>query len=67
MSDEVRSLNAWDVAFAPAIPLRELMPWMLLGVAILGVLLFLLGMYQGSTSLHEFLHDGRHLFGFPCH
>jgi len=40
---------------------------MLLGVAILGVLLFLLGMYQGSAWLHELLHDGRHLLGFPCH
>lgn len=21
----------------------------------------------GSNYLHEFMHDGRHLFGFPCH
>ena len=31
------------------------------------------GAEQGATSLfsgmyvHEFLHDGRHLLGFPCH
>jgi cobalt transporter subunit CbtB len=30
-------------------------------------------MDQGATSvfsgevLHEFVHDGRHLLGFPCH
>ena len=40
--------------------------------------LFLLAIYfvgaeQGATSLisgtyvHEFVHDGRHLLGFPCH
>ncbi|MCW2631411.1 MAG: hypothetical protein JWR88_373 [Pseudonocardia sp.] len=21
----------------------------------------------GSNYLHEFMHDGRHLLGFPCH
>jgi putative cobalt transporter subunit CbtB len=20
-----------------------------------------------GTSVHEFVHDGRHLLGFPCH
>gem|GEM_PF-228502 len=67
MSDDVRSVNPRDVGFALPIPFRQLMPWMLLGVAVLGVPLFLLGMYQESTWLHEFLHDGRHLLGFPCH
>jgi hypothetical protein len=57
----------------PVIPLRELLPW-----AIFGGLLMLLAIYfvsaeQGATSLisgrtvHEFVHDGRHLLGFPCH
>ena len=38
------------------------------------VLLYFVGMDQGAVSitggsgtLHEFLHDGRHLLGFPCH
>ena len=41
-------------------------------------LLFMLAIYfvgaeEGATSLikgkyvHEFVHDGRHLLGFPCH
>jgi hypothetical protein len=21
----------------------------------------------GGTSVHEFVHDARHLLGFPCH
>ncbi|MBJ7340931.1 CbtB-domain containing protein [Mycolicibacterium sp.] len=38
------------------------------------VVLYFVGLDQGATSvfgsdthLHEFLHDGRHLLGFPCH
>ncbi|OBI04772.1 CbtB domain-containing protein [Mycobacterium scrofulaceum] len=36
--------------------------------------LYLVGVYQGAVSLfgsdshvHEFVHDARHLLGFPCH
>ena len=28
--------------------------------------LLLLGFAQGEL-IHEFVHDGRHLLGFPCH
>jgi hypothetical protein len=56
-----------------AIPIRELLPWL-----IFAGLLFLLGVYfvgaeQGATAIfkgmyvHEFVHDSRHLLGFPCH
>lgn len=38
------------------------------------LVLYFVGLDQGVTSvfgsdahLHEFLHDGRHLLGFPCH
>ena len=55
------------------IPLGKIIPW-----AILGGLFFLLAIYfvgaeEGATSLikgmyvHDFVHDGRHLLGFPCH
>jgi hypothetical protein len=57
----------------PAIPVRQILPW-----ALFGGLLFLLVMYfvsteQGALSIfdgmtvHEIVHDGRHLLGFPCH
>lgn len=55
------------------IPLRELVPWVLFAGALLLTLLYLVGLDQGATSafsgraLHEFMHDGRHLLGFPCH
>ena len=57
----------------PAIPVREILPWALFAGVILLSLMYLVGMDQGATSvfsgemLHEFVHDGRHLLGFPCH
>jgi hypothetical protein len=54
------------------IPLRELFPWMVFAVVLLAALYFV-GLDEGATSVvpgtyvHEFLHDGRHLLGFPCH
>ncbi len=55
------------------IPLREVAPWAVFAGAILLTLLYLVGVDQGATSvfsgqtLHEFMHDGRHLLGIPCH
>jgi hypothetical protein len=38
------------------------------------MVLYFIGMDQGATSvfgsntdIHEFVHDARHLLGFPCH
>jgi Probable cobalt transporter subunit (CbtB) len=47
----------------------------LTGTAFVALLvLYLVGLDQGATSilgndthLHEFLHDARHLLGYPCH
>ncbi len=55
------------------IPLRELLPWVVFGGLLLLLALYFVGAEQGATSLvpgmyvHEFVHDGRHLLGFPCH
>jgi hypothetical protein len=57
----------------PVVPLREILPWALFLGAVLFVLYYLVGAEQGATSMmsgtwvHEFVHDGRHLLGFPCH
>lgn len=57
----------------PVIPLREWMPWALFGGLLMLLLIYFVGAEQGATSLiqgrmvHEFVHDGRHLLGFPCH
>lgn len=66
--------------FAPGVGVRPLgltvpAAWWLAGT-LLGalVLFYFLGLDQGAVSVfggdthvHEFLHDARHLLGFPCH
>jgi putative cobalt transporter subunit CbtB len=64
--------------FAPAarpvaIPIRELIPWVIFAGLICLLSLYFVGAEQGASSIfqgmsvHEFVHDGRHLLGFPCH
>jgi putative cobalt transporter subunit CbtB len=53
------------------IPLRQLLPALLLGVLFL-LTIYLVQYDQGVLSqtgsfLHELMHDGRHLLGVPCH
>ncbi|WP_250473726.1 CbtB-domain containing protein [Caballeronia sp. GAFFF1] len=55
------------------IPVRELLPWAVFIGLILLIAIYFVGAEQGATSIfsgmyvHEFVHDGRHLLGFPCH
>ena len=61
----------------PAIPAIPRLAWPI--VALLAFAVYLVGFDQGalvdpiiraissSPLLHEFVHDGRHLLGFPCH
>ena len=57
----------------PVVPLRDVARWAIFVAALLFVLLYLVGLEEGATSIvssryvHEFLHDGRHLLAFPCH
>lgn len=61
------------VATPTAIPVREILPWAIFGGLIFLLALYFVGVEQGATSIfpgmyvHEFVHDGRHLLGFPCH
>ena len=56
-----------------SIPVREILPWAVFGGLLCLLALYLVGVEQGATSIfpgmyiHEFVHDGRHLLGFPCH
>ena len=69
-------VSAVPVAGAPSvptIPFGQLAPWALL-FGLLGTLvLFFVSTDQGAVSLlagtaiHEWVHDGRHLLGYPCH
>jgi hypothetical protein len=55
------------------ISLKAIAPWSLFFGILMLVLLYFVGAEQGATSLisgegvHEWVHDGRHLLGFPCH
>lgn len=55
------------------IPLSELLPWAIFAGLLLLLAVYFVGAEQGATHLfpgmyvHEFVHDGRHLIGFPCH
>lgn len=55
------------------IPLREILPWAIFGTLLALIFLYFVSTEQGAFSLfkgmyvHEFVHDGRHLLGFPCH
>ena len=57
----------------PSIPLAELAPWALFFGLLATLVLFFISTDQGAVSLlsgtaiHEFVHDGRHLLGYPCH
>ena len=58
---------------APVIAWRELAPWLLFAVLAAVAVLFFVGSEQGAvsvfagTAVHEFVHDARHLLGYPCH
>ncbi len=69
-------VSAVPVAGAPSvptIPFGQLAPWALF-FGLLGTLvLFFVSTDQGAVSLlagtaiHEWVHDGRNLLGYPCH
>ena len=57
----------------PVIPLSGILPFALLFGLVAVLALFFISTDQGAVSLfagtgvHEWVHDGRHLLGFPCH
>ncbi len=69
-------VSAAPVAGAPSvppIPFGQLAPWALF-FGLLGLLvIFFVSADQGAisvpagTAIHEWVHDGRHLLGYPCH
>jgi hypothetical protein len=61
------------IAKPAAIPVGDILPWAVFGGLLLLLAVYFVGAEQGATSLiaganvHEFVHDARHLLGFPCH
>ncbi|MFT3688971.1 CbtB domain-containing protein [Paenirhodobacter sp.] len=66
-----------DITFAPArpvpLPVQDVLPWAVFAGLILVLAVYFVGAEEGATSLirgeyvHEYVHDARHLLGFPCH
>lgn len=54
------------------IPVTEILPWLIFGALML-LAIYFVGAEEGATSIipgmyvHEWVHDSRHLLGFPCH
>ena len=57
----------------PTIPFGRIAPWALFFGLLALIALFFISADQGAISIpsgnaiHEWVHDGRHLMGFPCH
>ncbi|KQX67437.1 CbtB-domain containing protein [Streptomyces sp. Root1310] len=55
------------------LPLKDIAPWAVFFGVLMLVLLYFVGAEQGATAVvsgedvHEWVHDARHLLGFPCH
>jgi hypothetical protein len=60
------------IATAP-FSLVQVLPWLIFAGMLALVALYFISAEQGAASLfsgtavHEWVHDGRHLLGFPCH
>lgn len=55
------------------IPIVSVVPWAVLAAVLAALVYYFVGSEQGATAvflgtnIHEFVHDARHLLGFPCH
>lgn len=66
-----------DITFAPArpvpVPVHEILPWAIFAGLLLVLAVYFVGAEEGAVALikgeyvHEYVHDARHLLGFPCH
>ncbi|EGX54894.1 hypothetical protein SZN_35642 [Streptomyces zinciresistens K42] len=60
-------------AVPATLPIGVIAPWAFFFGLLMLVLLYFVGAEQGATAIfsgtgvHEWVHDGRHLLGFPCH
>ena len=73
MAQSVAQPTATPTTAPAKLPIGAIVPWAVFFGILMLVLLYFVGAEQGATSLisgatvHEFVHDGRHLLGFPCH
>ncbi|MEV6929490.1 CbtB domain-containing protein [Dactylosporangium sp. NPDC051485] len=70
----VSSSPSGAVATPVVIPLSRSLVWLVGTAALAALVYYFVGIDQGAVSIfgndahvHEFVHDGRHFLGFPCH
>jgi hypothetical protein len=57
----------------PTIAVSAIAPWTLFFALVAAIIVYFVGAEQGAfsvvsgTGIHEWVHDGRHLLGYPCH
>ncbi len=69
------SVSAPQSAGTPLVlPLSKAVLWLAGAVLVALAVYYFVGVDQGAVSVfgsdlhvHEFVHDGRHFLGFPCH
>ena len=72
MSSVSVAASELDAREVPALPLSSLAPWAFFFALLAAVAVYFVGAEQGALSLfsgtavHEWVHDARHLLGYPC-
>ena len=57
----------------PEIPVEKIAPWAILVGLVALLAVYFISTEQGAvallsgTAVHEWVHDARHLLGYPCH
>ncbi|MFE9438196.1 CbtB domain-containing protein [Streptomyces sp. NPDC006602] len=73
MAQSVAQPTTIPTAVPAKLPIGAIAPWAVFFGILMLVLLYFVGFEQGATSamsgesVHEWVHDARHLLGFPCH
>ncbi|MEU4037299.1 MULTISPECIES: CbtB domain-containing protein [Streptomyces] len=73
MAQSVAQPTTVPTATPAKLPIGAIAPWAVFFGILMLVLLYFVGAEQGATSVmsgtdvHEWVHDARHLLGFPCH
>ncbi len=66
-------ISATPEVAIPTIPLAQIAPWAVFFGLLALLAIFFVSANQGAVSIpagnaiHEWVHDGRHLLGYPCH
>ncbi|KHL19360.1 cobalt transporter subunit CbtB [Mumia flava] len=73
MAQSVSTPLAAQAPVTPVVSARGVAPYAILFGLLAVLALYFVGAEQGATALfsgtaiHEYVHDARHLMGFPCH